>query len=247
MDKYLKAGLAPIAAAIVIAGAAAPAFASAAATQPSDIISKADAAITERITALNSLNTRVQGFKNQSQAEKDSITNVANTNITGLTALKAKIDGETDVPTLRTDYSSIFGSFRIYALIIPRGWIMAAADRVTTVNGLMTTLSSSLQSRITAAQSAGKDVSAMQSALSDLNAKNADALTQAQNAQSGVSPLNPDQGDKTVLASNTAAIKAAQADIKTAQQDFTAARADANTIVTALKALKTPAAANTAQ
>lgn len=230
---------------LVAIGFAVPLIASAATVQPSTIITKADSAISDRITSLNALATRVQGFKNQSQALEASITSVVNTNIANLTNLKTKIDGETDIPTLKSDYNSIFDAYRIYALIIPRGWILASADRVTTINGMMNTLSSNLQSRITAAQSSGHTVSALQTALSDLNAKNADALTQAQSAQNGVSGLTPDQGNKTQLASNTAALKAAQADIKTAQQDFAAARQDAKTIVAGLKALHTSGTATT--
>lgn len=235
------------AAAFVVACASATTAMAASTTTPATIISNANAAIAQRITSLNALNTRVQQFQNQSQAEKDSITNVVNTNISGLTALQTKIDNETDIPTLRTDYASVFGSFRIYALIIPRGWIMAAADRVTTINGLMTNLSTALQARITKAQGAGDNVSAMQSALSDLNTQSANALSQAQTAASVVSPLNPDQGDKTVLASNTATLKTAQADIKTAQQDLQTARADAKTIVADLKALNVTASSTSQQ
>ncbi|MDE2041367.1 MAG: hypothetical protein KGI59_03250, partial [Patescibacteria group bacterium] len=57
---------------------------------------------------------------------------------------------------------------------------------------------------------------------------------QAQAAVAEVSPLVPDQGDKTVMASNTSTMKDARAKIKTAVSDLTAARKDALTIIQGL-------------
>jgi hypothetical protein len=199
------------------------------------IIAKSDTAITKRLTSLATLNTKVQALKNVSATEKTNISNNIQTNISGLTSLKAKIDADTDVTVAATDAKTITGSYRIYALVIPQGYIASSADRVDTIDGLMTTLSAKLQSRITAAQSAGKNVTSLQASLTDLNAKVADSNTQAATAQSGVASLTPDQGNKTVLASNTAALKASRADIKTASADLKTARQDAKTIVDGVK------------
>jgi hypothetical protein len=209
------------------------------------IISNGDTAITARIAALNQLNVRVQDLKNVSAAEKANISNIVQSNITGLTALKAKLDADTDVTVAAADAKSIFGSYRIYALIIPQGYIAAAADRVQTIAGMMNTIGVKLQTRITADQTAGKNVTAMQTALTDLNAKVADAVKQAQTAQSSIATLTPDQGNKTVMASNTAALKAARADIKVATEDLGAARSDAKTIIQDLKTLGIDASAST--
>jgi hypothetical protein len=210
----------------------------AAATQKlSDIIARSDTAITARIADLNSLNARVQTMKNESAAEKSSISSEVQTNITGLTALKTKIDADTDVTTAKADEKTITGMYRIYALIIPRGRILASADRITVVNGLMQALGTKMQTRITAEQAAGKDVSALTAALADMNAKIADAATQSQTAQSGIAGLTPDQGNKTVAASNHAALVAARANIKTGTQDLQTARKDITTILQGLKAL----------
>ncbi|MBV9349190.1 MAG: hypothetical protein JO026_00380 [Patescibacteria group bacterium] len=205
--------------------------------QVAKIIAQSDKDITARITSLNNLNTRIQSMKNVSATVKSNLSAEVQTNITGLTSLKAKIDGETDLPTLRSDSKSIFTAFRIYALVIPRGYIVASSDRITTIDGLMTTLSAKLQARITADQSAGKDVSALQTALADLNAKVADSGVQGQNALNGVSSLVPDQGNAAVIASNHTALLAARANIKTGSQDLQTARQDAQTIVKGLKAL----------
>ena len=73
-----------------------------------------------------------------------------------------------------------------------------------------------------------------------MNAKIADANTQAKAAVSGISGLQPDNGDQTVMQSNTAALKAARVDIQTAQNDLVAARKDAGTIVKVVMAYHGP-------
>jgi hypothetical protein len=202
-----------------------------------DVIAKADSDIAARIAALNALNTRVQAMKNESAAGKASIAAQIQTNITGLTALKTKIDADTDTATARSDAQTIFGTYRIYALVVPQGWILAASDRVATVTSLMTTLGTKIQARITADQAAGKDVSALTSAYADMQAKIADANKQSASAQAGVSALVPDQGNATLAASNKAALVAARADIKTATSDLVAARKDVATLLKDLKSL----------
>lgn len=203
----------------------------------SKIITKADADISARITALNDLNTRVQALKNVSTAEKTSIASQVQTNITGLTALQTQIDADTTAAAARTDAATIFTSFRIYALVVPQGWILASADRVTTITGLMTSLAANIETRITADQSAGKNVSALTAALTDMQTKITDANTQSASAQAGVLALVPDQGDKTKAASNHVALVAARSDIKVATTDITAARKDVTTLLQGLKSL----------
>jgi hypothetical protein len=201
------------------------------------IITRSNTEISARITDLNKLNTQVQAMTNESAAEKADISAQVQTNITGLTALQTKIDADTTVVTARADEATIFTTFRIYALIVPRGYILASADRITTIDGLMNTLGAKMQDRITADQSAGKNVSALVAAMTDMNAKITDSGIQSQTAQSGVINLNPDQGNQTIAASNKAALLAARANIKTGTQDLQAARQDIATILQGLKSL----------
>lgn len=208
------------------------------------IITRSDKEITARITALNNLSSRIQAMKNVSATEKNSVSNEVQTNIAGLTTLKVKIDADTDVVTATADEKSVFGTFRIYALVVPQGYIESSVDRIDTISGMMTTIAGKLQARITEAQSAGKDVTALNTALGDLNARVADAKVQAQTAQSGVANLVPDNGNTTQAASNHTALVAARANIKTATSDFQTARKDANTIAQALKAFHLPATAS---
>ncbi|MDE2030936.1 MAG: hypothetical protein KGI58_01605 [Patescibacteria group bacterium] len=206
-----------------------------AATRLTNIIAKSDEAINARIASLNKIDEKVQQMAHVSSAEKLNISNEIQTNITGLSELKSKIDSDTDAKTAHTDSSSIYGKFRIYALIIPQGYIEASADRIDTIVGMLTTISTKLQSRINSDQSEGKNVTALQNSLNDINTKIADAKTQSAAALNRVANLSPDGGDKTLLASNTASLKASRADIKLAVQDFKAIRTDVKTIIQGLK------------
>ena len=210
----------------------------------STVVARGDADIDARITALNKLNARVQALKNESAAQKASIAAQIQSNINGLTALKTKIDAATDVTAARSDSQLIFTSYRIYVLLVPQSWILASADRVTTIAGLMTDLGAKIQARISAEQTAGTDVSALTAAYADMTAKIADANTKAASARAGVSSLTPDQGDQTKAAANRAALIAARADIKAATQDLHAARADIKTMLQGLKSLGGSASAS---
>ena len=211
------------------------------------IITKADADIAVRITALNELDARVQTMKNVSSAQRTTFSAEVQTDTAGLTALKAKIDADTDPSTALADAKTIFTAFRIYALFIPQGWILASADRIATVAGLLTTISTHIQERISADQTAGKDVTTLTAVLADMNAKIADATTQSTSAQAGVSSLVPDQGDKATMIANHTALVTARATIKKATTDLEAARKDVTTLMQGLRVLEgnAPAATTT--
>lgn len=187
---------------------------------------KADAQITARITDLGKLQARIDQMQKLSSEQKTSLNATVQAAIDEMTTLKAKIDADTDGATLKTDIQSIAKSYRVYVLVMPQIQIMTAADRAMDIAAKMTTLSGQLQTRITAA---------LNVSLTDMNAKIADANVQAQAAVSEVSVLKPDNGDKTVFASNRAALKDARAKIKAATADLVAARKDAGNITKGLR------------
>jgi DNA repair exonuclease SbcCD ATPase subunit len=193
--------------------------------------------IDERITALNKLSTRISSMKKVSDGSKTILNATIQAQIAELNALKTKIASDTDAQSLKTDVQSITKAYRIYALVMPEVNVLASADRVGTLADMMTALASKLQDRISQAQTTGKDVSSLQTALADMNAKIADANAQAQAAISGVSGLTPDQGDQTKLHANLQALKDARNKIKAANKDLKAAQKDANKITRSMRAM----------
>lgn len=206
---------------------------------------RGSAEIDRRIAALASLNARAQAMQKVTPAFKDSLSTALQNQSTALIALKAKINADTDTATLKTDLASVTDSYRIFALVLPQARIAAAADREVTLVSMMSTLGSKLQARIQAAGQGGATVTALTTALTDMATKLQDAQTQATNAVTISAALTADNGDKTIMASNTATLKTARGNIKTSQSDLVAARKDVDTIIKGLKAVEVSASAST--
>lgn len=202
---------------------------------------RANEEITRRINALNALAGRVAAMKKISSTDQASLSTAITAQITALNTLQAQIATDAaanSTTSLLSDVKSITGSYRIFALVIPQGAIEAAADRVLDVAGTMNTLSAAFSTRITAAQTAGANVTAVNATLADFSAKIAAANMQANAATAEVSVLVPDGGVTAQMQANTAALKDARAKIQAAQQDLMNARADAVSIIAALKAFE---------
>jgi len=207
-------------------------------------ISRGDKEIDRRIAALTDLNARIQAMQKVTDAFKTGISASITNEINVLTALKAKIDADTDAATLKTDIQSITGSYRVFALVLPQGRIAAAADREVELVSMMSTLGAKLQARIATAQQNGATTTALTAALTDMAAKLQDAQTKAEAAVTASASLVPDGGDKTKMAANLAALKEARADLQAAQASLVAARKDVATIVGGLAKLHANANAN---
>jgi hypothetical protein len=224
------------------------AAASALAARITNITTRADKEISRRVDALNALSARINAMARLSSTDKSSLSSSIQAQIVAMNTLQSQISTDAaanNTSSLKTDVQSITGSYRIFALILPQGSIEAAADRVITITGIMNDLSTKLSARIQTAQSAGNNVTAASASLTDLNAKIADATTQANAAVSEIATLVPDNGNATVMASNTAALKNAHTKILAAQQDFVTARADAVEIIKDLATFKVSATATT--
>jgi len=203
----------------------------------------ADQEVDRRVTALNDLIARVATIDRLTDAEKTSITGSIQSQITALNSLKAKIDADTDIDTLKTDIKTITQAYRIFMLVIPQGRIVAVSDTIFTTSDILSTLGTKLSARITAAGTAGKNVTALTTLLADLNAKAADAKVQAQAAVTLVAGLSPDNGDTTAMKANDKAFADARAKIKLARADLKTSRDDAHKIIEALKGMKLEATA----
>lgn len=199
----------------------------------SNLQTKADMEINRRLSSLNNALSRLNNSQKLTAADKATLTGLIQTDITNLTALKAKIDADTDLPTLRTDVQSIVKDYRIYALIMPKGGIAVAADRVLSYADKLTALSTKLQNITLKLQAQGKDTSAIQSSITDLNAQIKDAQTQAQAAHDTVMSLTPDG-----YPGNKATLQTAIADLKTARNDLQKGRLDIQAAVAAIKTLR---------
>lgn len=176
------------------------------------IIQKADALITNRLNSLNKLLSRVQSDTRLSASEKSSLTTDIQTDINGLTALKAKIDADTDATTARTEAKIIFTNYYVYAVFEPKIRILIIINNLQTVTANIQTLVPQIQNLINTFKAQGKDVTQVQAALDDVS-------TQLQTINTTLS------ADATTIEGISVSSK------DTAQQTFTQVRQDLAQVV----------------
>ncbi len=193
---------------------------------------RGEAQVENRIDSLLRLQSRIQGMKHLTETQKAAFAASIQTQITSLNAMLVTIKNATSTASLRTSLQAFMSSHRINALVEPQLSIVAAGDRIGNIVISLQALAAKFDARIAAGASTTASTSAK---LADLKAKTGEASLQSQAAISGVMSLQPDQGDKTVQASNTAALKAARAKIKLAMQAVQTAYADARAVAQSLK------------
>jgi len=154
--------------------------------------------IDRRVTRLNRLINKINALKRLTDAQKSALVTQVQDEINTLTALKTKIQSETDPAQLQADKKSIVLSYRVYALFVPKIQIIAHADRIMNVAELM----------------AKKTTNA--DALKKIN----DAKTLAQGAIDTVVPLTPEgyPGNKSSLQSARNNLKVALKDLNDARK-----------------------------
>lgn len=197
--------------------------------------SEGDREINRRIAALNVVKGRLSAIKKLSQSTVATLTNEVDQEVSSLTNLKTKLDADSDLSTVRTDVQSIVQSYRVYALYIPQIHVFASADMIEQIDDQFTTLAASLKTDLASARASGIDTTADQAALTDLQAKVADAARQSQTAIADVTPLQP-----SGFPGNKPTIETANKALRTARQDLAAARHDAATIISSLKPPASP-------
>jgi hypothetical protein len=205
---------------------------------------KAAQEIDRRVASLNQLLTRITAMKKVSADLKATLKQNVDNQVNGFVALKAKIEADTDLSVLKTDVQSVTQSYRLYILVMPQVRITAAADRMVTIINMMAEVGAKLQARVQNEKTAGKDTAALEALLGDLGSKLTSAQAHAEAAVTSIAPLVPDQGDKTVQATNEAAIKKSQGELKSGHEDIVAARKDIANIISGLAKLGVSAGAS---
>jgi len=181
------------------------------------------------------LEERINAMKRVSTNFKTDLGTMVDTEIANLQTLRVRIEAAIDGETLKTDVQSITRSYRIFALVMPKAQIAAAADKIVRMTAMLSELGGKLKARIDAAAAAGVDVTTLNTALAELAAKINSANAHAQTAVNGTATLAPDEGDKAKMEANKTALQAARTELKAAHEDIKAARALIKQIIDGLK------------
>ncbi len=196
------------------------------------IISKGDQEIARRLTTLNSLASKIAGAAKLSASDKATLSAEVGATISGLTSLKTQLDASTTVTAAIASGQDIYTQYRVYALVLPKINLVKVADDQQMVETKLSALAQKLQARLTAEQQAGKNVTALEADLSDMNAKVSAAQSISANIESVVINLQPADYN-----TNHSVLAGYNAQLKTAHADNAAAYADAKKIVAGLKSL----------
>jgi hypothetical protein len=196
------------------------------------VISRGNNEITRRLNTLKTLGTKVNSATKLTASDKASLSSEVSDEVSGLTSLKAKLDAETTSSAARADAQSIINDYRVYALIVPKVNLVKTADDQQVAEGKLSDLAAKLQTRITAAKTAGKNVTSLQSSLSTMNGKISAAQAISSKIESDVAGLQPSDYN-----SNHSVLKGDRDQLKTAQADIQAASSSASSIVSSLKNL----------
>lgn len=136
-----------------------------------NIKSRADTLIMNRLDSLNDLLNRVQNDTRLTASEKSSLVTEIQTDVSGLTALKGKIDADTDVATARADAKSIITNYYIYAVFEPKVRLLVTLNNLQTTAGYVQALVPQLQNLINNLKAQGKDTSQLQPVLDDISSQ----------------------------------------------------------------------------
>lgn len=192
-----------------------------------------NARIAERITALNTLNGKVQTALNNKRITSDqanALLSDIGTNETGLNNLKTKLDAETSADAARQDVKNIYLQFRIYAVVLPRDSRTLYLDVIINVHDKLVDLEGKIQAAIAKAGNPPALVALFNDYKQQLQ-----AVESQIDAASGELPrLTPENFNNNRSAYETA-LTNLKTDEHTAHSDLKQAVSDLHQIVKALK------------
>ena len=191
-----------------------------------------DCEINRRLVTITTLQDHVSNPNGLTDGDRSALQGLLAADTTGLTALKAKIDGETDVTTLRADIGTIVTDYRIYLLMVPMTAEVISADSEAAAVGRLTTVAGKLQDRIDAASG---DVSQAQADLDNMTASlgqvSTSTLSDMTQALLALTPAGYNAGTAGPV------LKADHTTLQGIRTSLNAARADAVACRAALRAL----------
>jgi hypothetical protein len=197
-----------------------------------------EGAIDRRLTSVGDLRGKVLSSTYLTAGNKAMLLGEIGAENDGLAALRVKIAGDTDRPTLVADCKSIVEHYRVYMLMIPQAHLMIVSDAAAAIGQKLTDLAARLQADIDKGKGAGKDTTDAQRDLHNLNVTISAGTAGAAPVDGLVNfalPLDPSEYE-----ADEQNVKTARTDIGTAHTNFVQARSDARQVVADLKALKTP-------
>jgi hypothetical protein len=191
------------------------------------------AGITSRLTTLGNLQTALAGYKEVTDAARGTLTQVLSSDVSGLTALKTKVAGETTEAAVRADAKAMVDDYRVYILVAPKVHLTHALDVEGAAPAKLVKVHDALADRL--AKDPAADTAANKALLADMTSQIQAATTATAGKDAALLALQPTPDGKAL----TASVKAASGPAKNARDDIKNAVDDAKKVRDALKDGKT--------
>ncbi len=187
---------------------------------------KGSAEIDRRLARLNAALTQVQGLSGLADADKAAAVKSIQDQITALTALKAKLAAEKDLPAARLSVKSINDDYKVYRVVLPSARMHSAANLgQASMKPLL-----ALHEKLTlAVRSTNGDKAAAQAKLDSMKAHLDSAQKKFTAASQGLAALKP-----TDFAQSQATLATLRDQLKAAREDLKAAHEDGKLVAKAL-------------
>lgn len=124
-----------------------------------------------RLKSLNNLLDKIKNTKHISDSDKVFLTTSIQNAITGLTSLKTTIEQDTTVEQATAHVKQIVTDYRIFLIFEPKIRITAVIDNLQTLSASSASLSGKLQTYVDKLKTEGKDTTALQKLLNDINSR----------------------------------------------------------------------------
>lgn len=200
-------------------------------------LAKAKAAVTDgltdRLNDLARMQTSLAGYKDVSDSARSTLTQVLSSDISALTALKAKAAGETTEAAVRADGRSMVDDYRVYILVAPKVHLTHVLDVEGTALARLVKVHDALADRL--AKDASADTAANKALLADMSAQIHAADAGIDGRAAALLALQPGPDGKAL----TVSVKSVGAAAKGARDDIKKAVDDAKKVRDALKDTRT--------
>ncbi|WP_155375556.1 hypothetical protein [Catellatospora vulcania] len=184
-----------------------------------------------RLALLRAEGVAIRNAARLTDAHQTALQKIIDADIAGLTELRAKVAAETTPEAVRADARSMVEDYRVYLLVRPQVHLTLAADVESAALTRLRTLHDKLAQAVAAARSAGKDVGDAEAKLAHMKSE----LDAMGSALSGLADellaVQPGPDAAAIKARTTAA----RADARTARTHLRAATTDAKAIRDLLK------------
>lgn len=185
------------------------------------------ARIDGRLAALKVDGVAIRNAARLSDGHQSAIQAILDHDIAGLTALKAKVSGETTGQAVKDDARSMVVDYRVYMLVGPQVRLTMAADVAAAVDARLGAVADKLAKAIEAAKAAGKDVTEAQAKLDHLRSELAAAQSSLAGTADTLLGVKPSPDAEAMKAARTAArtqLREARTHLKNAVADAKAIR-----------------------